>query len=70
MTVAEVLRAHMDKNGIAPAEFARRCGVSRQYLNGLLNGSTQVMRLDKAVGIARAMGVSLDELARTLYGDK
>lgn len=68
MTIADVLREYMTEHDIAPAEMARQCHVSRQYLNGLLNGSTQLIRLDKALNIADAMGVSVDELARRLYG--
>lgn len=67
MTIAEVLREYMDDHILTPAEMARRCGVSRQYLNGLLNGSTQTVRLDKALGIAEAMGMTVDSLARILY---
>ena len=68
MTISEVLRDFMASHDLPPAEMARRCGVSRQYLNGLINGKTQTMRLDKAVGIAAALGMSIDELAQTLYG--
>lgn len=68
MTIAELLRNYMDGHDLTPAEMARKCGVSRQYLNGLLNGNTQTMRLDKAVGVADALEMSVDELARLLYG--
>lgn len=68
MDVSTYLRTHLDEHGWTPSELARRANVSRQYVNGLLNGSTVAIRLDKATAIAHAHGVTVDEMAMTLYG--
>ena len=68
MDVSTYLRTQLDEHGWTPSKLARRAGVSRQYVNGLLNGSTGAIRLDKAAAIAHALGVTADEMAEALYG--
>ena len=68
MNVSTYLRTHLDEHGWTPSELARNAGVSRQYVNGLLNGSTAAIRLDKAAAIAHALGITVDEMAEALYG--
>ena len=68
MDVSIYLRRELESRGWDPSELARRAGVTRQYVNGLLNGSTTSFRLDKARMIARALGVSMDDMAEELYG--
>lgn len=70
MDVSTYLRARLDERGWTPSELAHRAGVSRQYVNGLLNGSTCAIRLDKAAQIAHALGVTTDDMAAALYGDE
>ena len=70
MDVSTYLRGLLEDRGWAPSELARRAGVSRQYVNGLLNGSTTAIRLDKAAAIAHALGTTTDAMADALYGDE
>lgn len=68
MDVSTYLRTQLDEHGWTPSKLARSAGVSRQYVNGLLNGSTATIRLDKAAAIAHALGITVDEMAEALYG--
>ena len=68
MDVSTYLRGLLEDRGWDPSELARRAGVSRQYVNSLINGDRASMRLDKAKAIARALGVTLDDMADALYG--
>lgn len=67
MDVSTYLRAKLDELGWTPSQLARRAGVSRQYVNSLLNGSTTALRLDKAMAIAHALGTTTDAMAAALY---
>jgi transcriptional regulator with XRE-family HTH domain len=68
MDVSTCIRMKLDELGLAPAQLAKKAGVSRQYVNSLLNGDTKHFRLDKAWRIAHALGMTADELADALYG--
>lgn len=68
MDVSTYLRGLLEERGWTPSELAHRAGVSRQYVNGLINGDRASMRLDKATAIARALGITLDDMAAALYG--
>lgn len=52
----------MDLKGLSQAELARRAGMSRAVINNLLRG-TRNPSLLTALTVARALNVSLDELA-------
>lgn len=67
MTFADVLRRELDARGWSAADLANRAGVSRQYVHGILIGETTNPRIDKIYLIARALGTTLDELARKVY---
>lgn len=69
MTFAEVLSDELDARGWSAAELANRAGVSRQYVHGILTGETSSPRIDKVYLLARALGMTLDELARKVYQD-
>lgn len=51
----------MDKKGLNQAELGRRAGMSRSVINNLLRGIRNPSLLT-ALTVARALGVSLDEL--------
>ena len=51
----------MDKKGLSQAELGRRAGMSRSVINNLLRGIRNPSLLT-ALTVARALGVSLDEL--------
>lgn len=68
MDVSTYLRGLLEERGWTPSELAHRAGVSRQYVNGLINGDRASMRLDKATAIAHALGITLDDMADALYG--
>lgn len=46
-----LLRDRLDVRGITPSEFARKMGVSRQYINKLMSGE-KVMSLEFAINAA------------------
>lgn len=52
----------MDQKGLSQAELGRRAGMSRAVINNLLRG-TRNPSLLTALTVARALNVSLDELA-------
>lgn len=68
MDVSTYLRGLLEERGWTPSELAHRAGVSRQYVNCLINGDGASMRLDKATALARALGITLDDMAAALYG--
>ena len=68
MDVSTCIRIKLDELGLTPSELAKRAGVSRQYVNSLLNGDTRHFRLDKAWRISHALGMTADDLADVLYG--
>ncbi|WP_346709045.1 helix-turn-helix domain-containing protein [Limosilactobacillus oris] len=51
----------MDQKGLSQAELGRRAGMSRSVINNLLRGIRNPSLLT-ALTVARALGVSLDEL--------
>lgn len=51
----------MDEKGLSQAELGRRSGMSRSVINNLLRGIRNPSLLT-ALTVARALGVSLDEL--------
>ena len=62
MTYSEVLSLYLTEKGITQSELARRVGVGRQTINNIVVGAVNNPRLDHAVAIADALGVSLQEM--------
>jgi transcriptional regulator with XRE-family HTH domain len=60
--LADNLRRGLAKASISQAEFAKRAGVSPQYLNQVLSGANENPSLTQLEGIAQVIGVSLAEL--------
>ena len=69
MNISTYLRAQLTDHGWTPSELARQAGVSRQYVNSLINGTTTALRLDKAALLARALDVTTDDMVAAIYGD-
>ena len=62
MTYGEVVDYYLKKLGITQSELARRMGTGRQTLNSIIKGNRRGPRLDTAIAIADALGVSLQEM--------
>jgi transcriptional regulator with XRE-family HTH domain len=67
---ADVLKYFLKKQGISPAELARRMGTSRSSICELTSGRSKEPTLGKAKAIADALGVTLDDMASMVYEDK
>ncbi len=58
------LKVLMADKGVSPGELASRAGISRQMVNNYLKAGA-IPNLENACAIAKAVGVSLDDLALT-----
>lgn len=67
MEYKDVLAYYLNKQGITPAELARRIDSPRSTIHALLIGRAKEPTLGKAKMIADALGVSLDEMANMVY---
>lgn len=70
MDYKDVLAQYLDELNISPAELSRRIGSPRSTVSALLNGRAKEPTLGTAKAIADALGVSLEEMAEKVYGDK
>ena len=66
----ERLSEFMRLKGLGSAELARASGYTQRYINALRSGSSQYPRLNAAVALAEALGVSLDQLAGLLSSEE
>lgn len=62
MTYGEVVDLFMKERGMKQSELARCAGISKQALSDLINGVNNNPRLDTAMAIAAALGVTLQEM--------
>ena len=68
MTHSEIIEEYRTKHGISQRKFAEICGVSNGYISMLEKGANPktgkaiVPTLDKLQKIAKAMGLTVDEL--------
>lgn len=69
-TYAEVLEYYLVREGITAAELARRIGSPRSTICALLKGRAKEPTLGTAKAIADALGVSLEEMAVMMYGER
>lgn len=67
MRYGEVLAYYLEKQGITPAELARRINSPRSTVHALLNGRAKEPTLGKAKAIADALGVPLEEMVEMIY---
>ena len=69
MEYKDVLAYYIDKQGLTPAEVARRINSPRSTVNELLKGRAKEPTLGKAKAIADALGVPLEEMVDMIYGE-
>ena len=70
MEYKDVLAYYLKKQGVTPAELARRIGSPLSTVHALLSGRAKEPTLGKAKTIADALGVSLEEMAEMVYADE
>ena len=68
MEYRDVLSYYLERQGISPAELARRIDSPRSTVDALLKGRAKEPTLGKAKAIADALGVPLDEMADMVFG--
>lgn len=61
-TLAEKIQKKMDELDMTQADLARKTGMTTANIAYIVNGKTQDPRLSSVVSIARALGVTLDDL--------
>lgn len=69
MEFKELLQRYLDKTGMTQAELAAKLGTSRSSIGNLMQGTSKEPSLHKAYAIAKALGISLDEMVKLLYED-
>lgn len=60
--LAEKIQKRMDELDMTQADLARKTGMTTANIAYIVNGKTQDPRLSSVVSIARALGVTLDDL--------
>lgn len=61
-TLATRIQKRMDELGMTQADLARKTGLTTANVAYIVNGKTKDPRLSSVVVIAKALGMSLDEL--------
>jgi len=61
-TLAERILRRMDELDMTQADLARKTGMTTANIAYIVNGKTHDPRLSSVIAIARALGVSLDDL--------
>lgn len=69
MEFKELLQRYLDETGMTQAELAAKLGTSRSSIGNLMQGTSKEPSLHKAYAIAKALGISLDEMVKLLYED-
>lgn len=62
MTFGKVVSLYLKERGMSQSELARRANIGKQTLSDLIVGENSNPRLDTALSIAEALGVSLQEI--------
>lgn len=70
MEYKDVLRYYLDEAGMRPAELSAKLKASRSTIGNIMQGDTKEPSLHKAYAIARALGVSVDDMLGMLYGQE
>ena len=73
MTLGECINNYLDEHDISMRKFAALAGVSHAYISNIVNGKTSrgndpVPTLKVYKGIAKAMGIEVNELLSTIDG--
>lgn len=66
MNFCENVRWHMNMKRISQKELSASAGVSQPMISDLINGKVKDVGLERAMKIAKALGVSLDVLAQDI----
>jgi transcriptional regulator with XRE-family HTH domain len=61
-TLGRRIRAARERYGMSQAELARRIGISGTALNQIESGKTPDPGVSRIIGIARVLGVNIDDL--------
>ena len=59
MTTGEIIRTARREMGWSQKRLAKEVGISRNSLNRIENGETTDMFMSTAIGLSRALGISL-----------
>lgn len=67
MKLSEIVREYRDKHGLSLRAFASRCGLSHSVIANIENetnshGQPFIPTIETLAGIAKAMGISLNDL--------
>lgn len=62
MTFGEVVSLYLNEMGINQSELARRMGTARQTVSSICESGRRSPRLDTALAVAEALGVSIQEM--------
>lgn len=62
MTFGQVVEKCIAERGMSQSELARRIGTGRQTVNSIIKDGTRGPRLETAIAISRALGLSLSEM--------
>lgn len=69
MTFGEAVAYYLDKLGVSQSELARKMGTGRQTINSAIKGGRRGPTLMTAIGIADALGISLQEIVDKMKED-
>jgi transcriptional regulator with XRE-family HTH domain len=64
MTIANKIKQYRDQHELTQAQFAEAGGLTREVIQSIENERNTNPTLDTLEGIARAMGISIDELVK------
>lgn len=64
MNIGEKIRIYRNQHGMIQADFAAKAGLTRASIEAIENGRIENPGLESLIGIAKAMGISIDELVR------
>lgn len=69
MTYGDVLRRMLENRRMSAGELAEMIGVPRQSVYSLINGNAKEPKLSRALAIAKALGVPLQDMI-DMMGDE
>ena len=61
-TLANRVQKRMDELDMSQADLARKTGMTTANIAYIVNGKTQDPRLSTVIALARALGITLDDL--------
>lgn len=70
MKLGEIIKNYISEHNLSVREFARKSSLSNTYISNIVNGSDKNPSLDALGKIAKAMGVSSQQLFDCLDGDQ